>query len=839
MNGKSVTQNAVCALCIVFLSACHSLAGGAFDEARTLPIAGQVSDAETDVTVELKATSMETGAKCVYKTTAVNGQFLQNVKLFPGQNLVTAKTASGSQERIRPFSVRKPTLRVHLDCSDIYYHLVVNDWADGDDLNETFYRREAEAGLYRISVYHMVEGEGDPVVAETTVSIYINDILVSRTSNGDGKLLWSVGTVVLHSGDQVGGYSVEGNRLDIAGQGDLKGFSPQSGGYYQVTALVGPNNDGPVFLAAGNAAQFSAAGTLYQYGFGANQNVDVIESFTSAEETVGSIDALGVFVAKAPGHTQVSCEGYAGDPIDVYVVKVDINGDYNRDGAPVDHAAEASAVTFEGPKGMVILANNDDDNSNDLPDAIEDDVINGAEDLEDITTFKVACLGIQAEEIPSTFTVEIKALDPLTGELSDAVRVFPQLTENQSGGAQLTFPNSLVKATLAGTSNVTMGIEGIVYGKEAVVRMTLKNGGNALCTDEFRVRTSPYFVSPNNHMADEVFVSFTSNPYVLNAFASGLSGICPLRKSSDYPAGAGSNPMCYIQDHAEFGYTQTPVGLGTFKAMRVILGKAQTDPNLQDLLENDRAFFTERLDQNFGNLIVTPETIASPYGTIICGSGFSYLDFLKKQNVQPAGGGVVAIDAGWLATPHIDNLVAIIPSGASTFAVFVADLQLAIDLLNANPTNEIEVFEDPRPIYNDLANSDGIQAIKAKLEIMYDALETGLGISKSQFIHVPVAFDPMMLMGDVRTFLPVSVNMQYVQTSNGKRVFVPEACFEPFFADAIGGLRAKLNGIGIDNGEIVVVPTGSGMLNGTPFNFGMGGDVHCISNPSMQAPTSP
>ncbi len=105
----------------------------------------------------------------------------------------------------------------------------------------------------------------------------------------------------------------------------------------------------------------------------------------------------------------------------VTILSVDLNGDYNRDGNPADHANEADAVTFDGPKGFVVLANNDDDNSNDLPDAVEDDAVNGTDDLADIGEFKVSRLGIPAADIPSSFTAEFKVVDPTSGALSDAV----------------------------------------------------------------------------------------------------------------------------------------------------------------------------------------------------------------------------------------------------------------------------------------------------------------------------------------------------------------------------------------------------------------------------------
>jgi len=520
----------------------------------------------------------------------------------------------------------------------------------------------------------------------------------------------------------------------------------------------------------------------------------------------------------------------------ITVPKVDINGDYNRDGNPADDTHEADAVTFAGPKGFVILANNDDDNANDLPDAIEDDAINGSADMDDVTEFKVACLGIPAVDIPSTFTVEFKVVDPTNGTLSDAVRIFPQKTATQSGGNTVTMLNSAVKSCLGGTGFWTMGIEGIIYGKQAVVRMTLKDGATVLGFDEFRVMVAPYFVSPNNDNANEVFVSFTGVPQILDAFTSGLSGIAPLRKSSDYPLGAGSPTMRYIQDHVEFGYTRTAVGQTTFKSMQVILGTSPTDPDLQDLMTSNRAFYAEHAELNFGDLMVTPETSSRPYGTVVCGTGFAYKDFIKRQSVQPEGGALVEIDDTWMQTPHVDNLVAFIPCGSS-FKVLVADLQLAVSILTTYSNTSVEAFNDPRPTYTNAAYSVGITNIQARLNAMYDALETGLGISKMTFIHIPVTFDPTASTG-VKTFLPDMVNMQYVKSAGGEKVFLPKAYFEPFYTDPINGVKATLNAIGISDSEIQIVPTGAGG-GSSPFHDGFGGDVHCISNPSMEPPPSP
>ncbi len=561
-------------------------------------------------------------------------------------------------------------------------------------------------------------------------------------------------------------------------------------------------------------------------------------------DTNGYVQAYLFCASGGVARVTHSYETYSGQPYALAcnanqpfrTVKIDINGDYNRDESPIDNPGETNEVTFAGPHGFVILANNDDDNANQSPDAIEDDIINGSSDLNDIAEFQVSRFGLTSEDIPSTVTAEFKVIDPNTGTLSDAVRIFSQKSISQNGGAQLTWPNSIVKTCLSGSGYWTMGIEGIVYGKQAIVKMTLKDGANVIGTDEFRVLTAPFFVSPNNHNVNEMFVSFTSAGDILNTFSNGLSGLATIRKSSDYPIGTGSPTMRYIQDHVEFGYTRTATGQATFKSMQVILGLSPTDPNLQDLLTTNRAFYAELEDRNFGDLMVTPETNLKPYGSIVCGSSFAYKEFFVRQGVQPEVGNLVELDNTWMQTPHVDNLVAFIPYGDS-FKVLVADLQLAIDILSSYSNTVVEVFNDPRTIYCDSTYTAGITNIQAKLNTIYDTLENGLGISKTNFIHIPVAFDPTSL-DSVRTFLPDMVNMQYVKTELGKKVFLPKAYFEPFYSDPTNGVKAALNAIGISDGEIQIVPTGSGGSY-SPFNSGLGGDVHCISNPSMIPPSNP
>lgn len=508
-GGRRILYKAGVFLSVVLLSVGRVLSSS-FDEKRVLPVTGNVSENDSCAVIEVQSTGMRSGAKCVYVTPAQDGHFAQTVKLFPGQNLVTARSSSGSTEKYVPLSVERPTLRVELnypgpsenDCywlefsynGEVYGIPPGTDiWAWGDySAHQGFVFEHAAAGRYSVSVFHSVE-RTIPPPATTTVRVYLNDDLVYTASNGNGIDTWSVGTFILHSGESVGGYAVDDKkRLDVAGQCELAGFDRIGYGALSVTHLEGPGGSAPVFLEVGDAAQFTAEGVLLGTVCGGEQYTQIIEGFSSSDTSVGDIDALGVFVAKSTGHTQVSIQGYGGDPIDVYVVNVDINGDYNRDGVPEDNLAEESAVSFEGPKGMVILANTDDDvdDQNKQPDC-DDSVINGANDLADIYTLNRAKLGIAAANIPSGLALELSVENPSgepvgTPAAKDRIRIFRSMAQDSQGViGPGTLPDTVIFKKnpgssdmdidlLGGTGDLEMGLEGIAFGREVIVKLALK-----------------------------------------------------------------------------------------------------------------------------------------------------------------------------------------------------------------------------------------------------------------------------------------------------------------------------------------------------------------------------
>lgn len=342
-------------------------------------IRGNVPDGSANVELEVQASSLPNGVKSLYTAPVQNGAFSQDVRVFPGINRVTVRTDTGATEMLIPRSYHKPTLTVELwypDDSGAYgdnYILYVNGFDVGYvsenvvgygvffnynyyfENHQTLVFPEAEAGLYRVIVFHNFEGWPWPPARTTTINVRLDGNLVYAASNCGGEL-WSAGTFVVHSGDEAGGFCVDGaGRLDLPMQGANYGFGQPD--YVRplssVSRLAGTNGTGAVCLRVGDVTSFTAEGSLYDPYANTVRAGRIIERFTSSDESVGTVDALGVLVAKTPGHTQVNCEqDYASEntctPIDVYVVQTGITVDADLDG-DVDDADAAKMTARASP----------------------------------------------------------------------------------------------------------------------------------------------------------------------------------------------------------------------------------------------------------------------------------------------------------------------------------------------------------------------------------------------------------------------------------------------------------------------------------------------------------
>ncbi len=523
-----------------------------------------------------------------------------------------------------------------------------------------------------------------------------------------------------------------------------------------------------------------------------------------------------------PGEVQETCH--------VHVPLVDINGDYNRDGNPADHANEADVVSFDGLKGMVIIANSDDDDNDGEPDGDKSGSplnyrINGASDLADVYALKLAKLGIPADSIPSDMSVLVEVLDPDTEEYSaDAIAYMTRQT-GELGYSAFNFTSTSTPTLadkLGGTGTAEIGLEGRKYGAEVLVRMTLKQGTTELCSDEIRVLIAPFFVLSNCDVTTKVYSGAGSGPgewpLLYEELTNALDGVVEVEA-------IGS--AVFIQDRGEIGYTRLPPGMATGTPTTVM---DRGDPAFKNMVSSNTCYFYFG-GMHGGSLEAAPPTPAHPYGSIIIGSTnlVPTEAFLLNQAVQSVSNSLITLPADWLIVGHADEVFAIIPSD-SGFAVLVADLDLAIELLEDNPDKETGGGYTTRAsiLASYAANTAKVALVQTRLSAVRASLSAGLGIPESQFIRVPVAFsvnDWYLAEPRARAVLPNLVNMLVVKNTSGvRRLILPDPFFEPF-ADE---LEMRLADSGYVLGEVYVVDTTG------PHS--QGGEVHCATIAGRVAP---
>ncbi len=504
---------------------------------------------------------------------------------------------------------------------------------------------------------------------------------------------------------------------------------------------------------------------------------------------------------------------------------VSINGDYNRNGSPIDHLNEADSVTFAGPKGFVILANHDDDNGDGVSDGEKNPAtdlmpnvytINGPEDVPDIYELHVEKLGISASSIPSTWSLEIKVLDPATEASTQAAIIYPNRNAGTQGGTTLNFSGTSLGSIFGGTGNATvLGIEGRGYGKEVIVRMTLKDGAEAICSDEIRILVAPFMVLSNVDKTVRVYTGSDSLwPTFHVGLTSALSGVVPVES-------IGS--MNFLQDYGEIGYTRTPPGVVADKRT-IIAGLGGIW--FEDKIDSTTAYFFLGGGDG-GSIEASPAITGYPYGRIIVGDqlGVTCKAFLKEQEVQTNNGNLIELPVGWLQVKHADEVFSIVSWG-SGFKVLVADFQLAIDLLRNKPTEETSGGFDTRATllgrYDDPANASVVANINTQLAAVRSTLSSGLSIPESQFIKVPVAFS---IDTPSEYYLPNMVNMLVVKNASGiRKLVIPKPFFDPFLDDLSGKLTTA--GYGVE--EKYWLDTRE------PHTYK--GEVHCTTNARRESP---
>ena len=389
------------------------------------------------------------------------------------------------------------------------------------------------------------------------------------------------------------------------------------------------------------------------------------------------------------------------DKIALSVVKANIDGEYNRDGIPCDHECESAKVDFLDAKGMVIVANDDDDAGDQRPDNDGDlqpgeyeiqlpdgnsGIIDGASDLRDIHAVQITKLGLRYSDIPAAMKVELSVklpeTEPSSLHANHCVRLFDSRT---IGAVEIIGPKYLRDrmvlcknpqnpngdiSLVSGVGTYEIGIEGIQYGKVVIIELSIWLGSRELSRDSIRLLVALFIVLSNLDVATKVYIGDNSiwgefPDYMEDA----LAGIVPtVRYDADF-----------TQDFAEIGASKI-AGTRSGVARCTIAGF--WGQRYASEISPDTGYFKLEAGNVGGNIEASPPLSGFPFGRIIAGNTLptQVKNFLASQCIQVDNGNNIELPVDWLREKHVDEIMTIIPAQTG-FRVLMADLDLALALI--------------------------------------------------------------------------------------------------------------------------------------------------------------
>lgn len=188
--------------------------------------------------------------------------------------------------------------------------------------------------------------------------------------------------------------------------------------------------------------------------------------------------------------TVSACDWYSSWP-DVSRIYVDMDGDANNDGAITDDDLDEFPEDRQ-PFGVLVCHNNDDDDSNGVPDD-EDSILNGPVDFGTLTRIVLRPIGIP--EIPG-YSCKLVLANPDGGSLDQIVRVFGYNNAGDivpllgPGKAEFIFPQRGPGTFMATPADqeVTIWAEGLKAGAGVQVRFQLLGPSGFIAQDVIQLR---------------------------------------------------------------------------------------------------------------------------------------------------------------------------------------------------------------------------------------------------------------------------------------------------------------------------------------------------------------
>jgi protein-arginine deiminase len=529
-------------------------------------------------------------------------------------------------------------------------------------------------------------------------------------------------------------------------------------------------------------------------------------------------------VERLPSLAQLSPEPLLRAPLSTLrPFAVDLRVDANRNGVVDENDLDEDRL--ETAPGAVFFANIDDDQGScraaarSAPDRTidqcndaADEVINGAEDLDDLAKVLVKGDPTVSEGVTARLTITAGAAK---------VRLF-----RPAGAGYVVAPSPVMLTTAELRSGLTFLLEGrdVVRDRQAwdgavELRLEAQSAVDPALTavDVVRLTVAPVVLFHHLLPATSVFVSAVPRDTDSVAFVAALRGAVSAF-SSQVPVVTVSTDDQWNQDYFETGYMAVPGPGGSQRVMTVFLRSANVDtPSNANfpMRSAGRSVFTQfrgrdvagvqqvdlrhdpEMDtlNSFGNWeTIPPYTLngrSYPLGRNYRGSIASYSPdqtfkrLIDAQGVQPA----VEVDTSWLLVGHVDETVSFLKVNSPRgWVVLANDARLARRMLqeaaaagaSATPMFDgkfvyddrdrevsarrtiAQVLADP-----DVAASSDEAAVKVDQQLAVLKRETGL--TDQEIIGVPFLHEPVS--GGSLAYNPGTVNMLVLDERN---VVVPD-----------------------------------------------------------------
>jgi outer membrane protein OmpA-like peptidoglycan-associated protein len=471
--------------------------------------------------------------------------------------------------------------------------------------------------------------------------------------------------------------------------------------------------------------------------------------------------------------------------VDIFVVRVTLDVDADRDGVVEEDATDKTTWEFgAGKKGSVISCNNDDDNSDTLQDHLNDRV-DGADDVNDLTPLIIR----QSGPLPAGVTLELSVTD------QSKLHVFNQRTPTGTAVIGPTPLPATFNISNSDTADVELGMEATSYpnsGFDGLIRLalSLKEGGAELAKDEIVVRVAPWIMPSHLQVTEEIYVveipgfnTAPASPFMDGIQAAATAAGITLRRANGSVYGEQ-----WIQDSMEVGYSQTPTH--AYSVVMNAINHRPLDPFAPDeLLGKDYGLeqppFNPPASPNTfdstGNLEVSPPMIVAgknfKLGRIFFGRGrpatpfnSNVKAFLTAQLIQKP----FELDTDWLGVGHVDEIISFVPSAVGRpFRMILPStleaIRILTDLQNAGHgastlfTGKAHPEFGERSIDSILGDSTlmaGNTFCQSRLDGVEASLKTELGLNDNDIIKFPGLFiEEASFPGVFAAHIPGMVNM--------------------------------------------------------------------------------